>query len=418
MTAETKDETLTMALANETTALAAATAAPEDPSPTAPACPAARNARRYTPEIAARILGELEKSRSLLSICQDEGMPSYRTVYGWVLRNVEGFAFRYARAIDIGGRRGARAIQYTDAIADHIIGGIERGRSLADVCRDEGMPSYRTVMNWIGRNDEFAARYYRARAIGDTALAGKDLYTAETADRIVAGIDGGRTLFDICLDDDMPSEKTVCKWVREDREGFAGRYYAARAAGRCKLGRPTLYTEELAELILLEVAERRSLRDICRAPGMPSAATVRLWVVNDRDGFGARFERARKFALLDTADELLEIVDDGRNDWMERRAEEGDPAAAQYRETAKRSRLRFEGRRWILSKELPEIYGDRIERTAKEDAGDPMAEFMKLIGEQPRGLPSEEEPVTDQELDEFERKLQGNGNGGLPTDRL
>jgi hypothetical protein len=395
----------------------AAPAAADDLSATTPASPANRNASRYTAEIAERILNELQTGRSLLSVSRDDGMPSYATIYGWVVRNVEGFAERYARAIEIGGRRGARAIRYSIDLADHIMGEVERGRSLRDVSRDEGMPSYPTLLKWIDRIGDFATRYHRAHAIGNPPRGGETLYTAEIAERILAGLSSGRSVLDICRHGSgLPSASTVYQWVAEDREGFCERYYAAREAGRRRLGGSDLYTPELAERILHEIADGRTLRDICRAPGMPAAATVRLWVSSDRDGFAARFERVRKFALRDMADELREIIDDGRNDWMERRAQQGDPAAAQYRETAKRSRLRYDGRRWILSKELPEIYGDRIASAAKEEANNPWADFLKLVDGKSRGLPSEDQPIDEREWEEFERKCRS--NGGLPTDRL
>ena len=93
----------------------------------------------------------MQGGRPLLSVCRDDGIPAYATVYGWVLRDVEGFAGRYARARDIGGRRGARAIHYTAELADHILREVERGRSLHDVCRDDGLPAYRTVLGWTAR---------------------------------------------------------------------------------------------------------------------------------------------------------------------------------------------------------------------------------------------------------------------------
>jgi hypothetical protein len=76
---------------------------------------------------------------------------------------------------------------------------------------------------------------------------------------------------------------------------------------------------------------------------------VRLWVIEDRDGFAARFQQAREFGHRDTTDELLEIVDDGRNDWMERRARNGGRETVLNHKNIKRSRMRYEARRWLLS---------------------------------------------------------------------
>jgi hypothetical protein len=384
-----------------------------DPAASTPASPANRNARRYTAELAERILNEVQSGRALLSVCRDDGIPNYHTVYGWVLRDVEGFAARYARARDIGGRRGARAIQYTTELADHIVREVESGRSLHDVCRDDGMPVYNTVLGWTARICEFAARYTRARAIGNPRHGGEMLYTAEIADRILAGLASGRTLHDICLDDDLPSERTVYQWVSDDREGFTARYYQARDAGRFKMGRPTLYTPELADRILYELSDGRTLRDICRADGMPTPATIRHWVLEDRDGFAARYREARELSYHDMAEELREIVDDGRNDWMERCARDGRHQTVSNHENPRRSRLRYDARRWLLSNALPKLYGNRSAAEAKDEASNPWAEFLKLIDGKTRGLPSEDQPIDERELEEFERMVR---KMAAPTD--
>jgi transposase-like protein len=182
------------------------------------------------------------------------------------------------------------------------------------------------------------------------------------------------------------------------------------------MGRPTLYTPELAERILHELADGRSVRDICRADGMPAAATVRLWVIKDRDGFAARFRRARECAYHDMEEELREIVDDGRNDWIERRARARGRETVPNRENIQRSRLRYEARRWLLSNALPKFYGNRIAPDAKDEASNPRAEIPRLVDGKTRGLPSEDQPIDQCELEEFERKFQK--AAGPPIDRL
>jgi transposase-like protein len=372
---------------------------PHDASITT-ASPRSRYARRYTPELAERILNEVLTGRALHRVCRDDGIPPYPTVYGWVLRDVEGFAGRYARACDGNGRRGARAIQYSPELADRIVREIERGRSLHDVCRDNGLPAYRTVLGWTVRIREFGARYHRARAIGNPRHGGEDLYSEDLAELILAGLAAGRTLHDICLDDDMPSERTVYHWVSDNREGFCARYFRAREDGRFKMGRPTLYTPELADRILYELSDGRTLRDICRADGMPSTATIRLWALEDRDGFAARYRTARENAHHDMSDEILEIVDDGRNDWMERRARDGGFETVPNPESVPRSRLRLDGRTWLLKNRMPKHYGHQVGVDDQEEAVDPWAELLKAVDGKTRGLPNRCRPqITSEKTD-------------------
>jgi hypothetical protein len=171
-----------------------------------------------------------------------------------------------------------------------------------------------------------------------------------------------------------------------------------------------------AERILHELADGRTVRDICRADGMPTGATVRLWVMQDRDGFAARYRRAREFAHHDMAEELLEIVDDARNDWMERRTRAGGRETVPNRENIQRSRLRYDARRWLLSNALPKNYGNRTAVDSKDEETNPWVEILRLVDGKSRGLPSQQQPIDPREREEFERKLQK--AAGPPTDRL
>lgn len=115
------------------------------------------------------------------------------------------------------------------------------------------------------------------------------------------------------------------------------------------------FTREVADNILDGLAEGMTLREVCRQEGMPPESTVRLWVMDDRDGFAAQYARAREIGYQAMADELLEISDDGRNDWVER-----DGEAVYNGDHVARSRLRVDTRKWLLSKALPKVYGDKV----------------------------------------------------------
>jgi hypothetical protein len=86
------------------------------------------------------------------------------------------------------------------------------------------------------------------------------------------------------------------------------------------------------------------------------------------------------------------------------------------RENIQRSRLRYEARRWLLSNALPRFYGNRIAPEAKDEASNPWAEIPRLVDGKTRGLPSEDQPIDQRELEEFERKFQK--AAGPPIDRL
>jgi hypothetical protein len=120
-------------------------------------------------------------------------------------------------------------------------------------------------------------------------------------------------------------------------------------------GRPTTHTPETAEKICRMLAEGQSLRAICRSDEFPSEAAVRLWVLDDREGFAAQYARARELQAHAMADEILDIADDGSNDWMKREGK-----SELNGEHVQRSRARIDARKWLLSKMLPKVYGEKI----------------------------------------------------------
>lgn len=116
-------------------------------------------------------------------------------------------------------------------------------------------------------------------------------------------------------------------------------------------GRPTKYNDQVAQKIVDRIAEGESLRSICDPVDMPSEALVRAWCIDDRNGFAARFWRARRIQAMKRADEIEDLAE-----LSPELAEDGkiDPQALQLR------RLRIDTRKWILGKLLPDIYGDRM----------------------------------------------------------
>ena len=55
------------------------------------------------------------------------------------------------------------AIDEVSEIQERVITEIQTGRSLRQVCKDDGMPDFRTVQRWIVSDGQFAVKYARAR---------------------------------------------------------------------------------------------------------------------------------------------------------------------------------------------------------------------------------------------------------------
>ena len=213
-------------------------------------------------------------------------------------------------------------------------------------------------------------------------MSGPKRYTPELAARICAELASGRKLKEICAEEGMPKPATVLSWVQVNRDGFAARYRDVRACGR-----PSVYTPEIAERICAELCTGRSLLDVCRDEGMPLYSTVSKWASRNWEGFAEPYRSAREIGLFALADELLDIADDSRNDYVARRRADGSVEHMVNHEHISRSRVRIETRRWLLSKGLPKIFGDRIDLTASPESVDTLREVMKEIDGRTRGLP-------------------------------
>lgn len=126
------------------------------------------------------------------------------------------------------------------------------------------------------------------------------------------------------------------------------------------MGRPTLYSQELAARICGELVEGRSLRAICREEDMPCTASVFLWLIQHPE-FSDQYARAREAQADSLADELLDIADDSTNDWIDRETRSGRIIRVVDEEAIGRSRLRVDTRKWIASKLKPKKYGEKLE---------------------------------------------------------
>lgn len=134
------------------------------------------------------------------------------------------------------------------------------------------------------------------------------------------------------------------------------------------MSRPSDYSPELADRICARLADGESMRAICRTEGMPDKSTVFRWLRTD-PAFRDQYTRAKEESADALTDEMLDISDDGSNDWMERKGEDGENIGWQVNgEHIQRSRLRIETRKWIASKLKPKKYGDKLAVGGDEDA--------------------------------------------------
>lgn len=142
------------------------------------------------------------------------------------------------------------------------------------------------------------------------------------------------------------------------------------------MARPSSYTDQVGQAICARISEGCSLRSIARDEGMPSLQTIFNWF-QSQPTFLEQYARAKEAQMDAFAEEIVDISDDGRNDWME--LHEKDNAGWKANgEHIQRSRLRVDSRKWLMSKLKPKKYGERLDMNLGGQQGNPVEVDVKL----------------------------------------
>lgn len=145
-----------------------------------------------------------------------------------------------------------------------------------------------------------------------------------------------------------------------------------------KKRRKSSYDAPLGRAMAKLFAEGWLVQDVAERFGI-APRRIREWASDPEHPFSPLYARAREVGYQKLADELFSISDDGRNDWMQIRARNGEMIEVVNKEAIERSRLRVDTRKWVLSKMLPKIYGDKLDVNAKHEAGDSFKALWSMV---------------------------------------
>lgn len=106
-------------------------------------------------------------------------------------------------------------------------------------------------------------------------------------------------------------------------------------------GRPSIYSQELADRICERLVAGESIRAICSDDGMPTWPAISKWL-NEKPEFAIQYARAREDQAEALADRIIEIADDESID-------------------AHHKRIMVDARKWVAAKLKPKRYGDKAE---------------------------------------------------------
>lgn len=121
-------------------------------------------------------------------------------------------------------------------------------------------------------------------------------------------------------------------------------------------GRPTLYTDDIADKLCESIAMGASMVKACEVEGMPAPRTVYKWL-REKPEFLQNYEHAKEDQADLFAEEVVEISDNKDGDYVEI-----DGEMRVVPENIQRSRLRVDARKWTASKFKTKRYGDKIQQ--------------------------------------------------------
>jgi hypothetical protein len=121
-------------------------------------------------------------------------------------------------------------------------------------------------------------------------------------------------------------------------------------------------------------------------------STFWSWVKSDTGGIREPYEQARDAFWEHQAQQMIEIAEDGTNDYVETKS-----GPMLNKEAVMRSKLRVDTRQWLLAKRRPERYGDKSQLEVTGKNGGPVQhEHRESAREKVLG-----------ELDQTRRRLEG-----------
>lgn len=142
-------------------------------------------------------------------------------------------------------------------------------------------------------------------------------------------------------------------------------------------GRPSDYTQELADKICEELAQGKSMRTVCHSDEMPAMSTVFKWL-REKEGFSEQYVRAKEESteamneiMLDLGDQAIEF------------AQSVDPKASGA--VVQAVKLKADNLKWVMSKMKPKKYGDKIDHTTNgKDLPSPILGYVQSSNGNPK----------------------------------
>ena len=127
--------------------------------------------------------------------------------------------------------------------------------------------------------------------------------------------------------------------------------------GETVTGRPSSYSDEIADTICERIAHGEALHRMCNEAGMPSERAVYRWL-EEREEFRQKYGRARDRQADRYAADIIVIADEATD--------------------ANLARLQIDARKWSASKLAPKKYGDKVQQEHSGPEGGAIQAIMEI----------------------------------------
>lgn len=149
---------------------------------------------------------------------------------------------------------------------------------------------------------------------------------------------------------------------------------APKQPAKRKPGRPSSYTQEIADEICERIAGGETLSSVCRDERMPMRRTIYDWIVSN-ETFSAHIARARELGADAIADDTLRIADTPVDAYIEKAGKDG--VEITKKDAIEHRRLQVDTRLKLLAKWCPKKYGEKV--GVEIGANDELSGFLGLI---------------------------------------
>lgn len=126
-------------------------------------------------------------------------------------------------------------------------------------------------------------------------------------------------------------------------------------------GRPSKYTQDIADAICERLADGESVRSMCQDEDMPSPSMVFRWLAQHEE-FREQYARAREAQADAIFDEVLHIANSPLCGEKRTIKPDGSVEVVQS-DMIEHRKLQIDARKWVAGKLAPKKYGDKLQHT-------------------------------------------------------